>query len=112
MATKSWRTEDWVAVYLGFFVILATLVLFRTKWVDLAQVAPLFRWTTDGQIASRAASWVPALEGHRPGGPGQGSRRGWRPEPRRSSQALAEGRAPGDREVGRSRSRRPAAATP
>ena len=38
-------------------------MLFNTKWVDLAQVAPSFRWTTDGQIALRAASWVPALEG-------------------------------------------------
>ena len=39
----SWRTEDWVAVYLGFLVILATLVLFSTKLIDLGQVAPSFR---------------------------------------------------------------------
>jgi uncharacterized integral membrane protein (TIGR00698 family) len=59
----SWRTEDWVAVYLGFLVILATLVLFNTKLIDLGQVAPSFRWTTDAQLASRAPDWNAALEG-------------------------------------------------
>jgi len=58
----SWRTEDWVAVYLGFLVILATLVLFNTKLIDLGQVAPSFRWTTDAQLASRAPEWNAALE--------------------------------------------------
>jgi len=58
----TWRTEDWIAVYLGFFVILATLVLFNTKLIDLGQVAPSFRWTTDAQIASRAPDWNAALE--------------------------------------------------
>jgi uncharacterized integral membrane protein (TIGR00698 family) len=57
----SWRTEDWVAVYLGFLVILATLVLFNTKLIDLGQVAPSFRWTTDAQLASRAPEWSAAL---------------------------------------------------
>jgi uncharacterized integral membrane protein (TIGR00698 family) len=60
--SRTWRTEDWVAVYLGFFVVLATLVLFNTKAVELSQIAPTFRWTTDAQLASRAASWVAALE--------------------------------------------------
>jgi len=59
----TWRTEDWIAVYLGFFVILATLVLFSAKLIDLGQVAPSFRWTTDAQIASRAPDWNAALEG-------------------------------------------------
>ena len=59
---RTWRTEDWIAVYLGFFVVLATLVLFNTKAVELSQIAPTFRWTTDAQLASRAASWVAALE--------------------------------------------------
>src|SRR5262249_60278822 len=58
----TWRTEDWIAVYLGFFVILATLVLFNTKLIDLGQLAPSFRWTTDAQIASRAPDWSAALE--------------------------------------------------
>jgi uncharacterized integral membrane protein (TIGR00698 family) len=59
---RTWRTEDWIAVYLGFFVVLATLVLFNTKAVDLSQIAPSFRWTTDAQLASRATGWVTALE--------------------------------------------------
>ena len=59
---RTWRTEDWIAVYLGFFVVLATLVLFNTKAVDLSQIAPTFRWTTDAQLASRATAWVAALE--------------------------------------------------
>ena len=58
----TWRTEDWIAVYLGFFVILATLVLFNSKSIDLGQLVPSFRWTTDGQIASRAPDWSAALE--------------------------------------------------
>jgi uncharacterized integral membrane protein (TIGR00698 family) len=61
--SRKWRTEDWVAVYLGFFVVAATLVLFNTKLVDLGQIAPSFRWTTDSQIASRAVSWSAALDG-------------------------------------------------
>ena len=52
-----------MAVYLGFLVILATLVLFSTKLIDLGQVAPSFRWTTDAQLASRAPEWNAALEG-------------------------------------------------
>src|SRR5262245_767831 len=59
----SWRTEDWVAVYLGFFVILATLVLFNSKLLDLGQVSPSFRWTTDAQLASRRPEWAATLEG-------------------------------------------------
>ena len=50
-------------MYLGFLVILATLVLFSTKLIDLGQVAPSFRWTTDAQLASRAPEWNAALEG-------------------------------------------------
>src|ERR1041385_3548024 len=58
----TWRTEDWIAVYLGFFVILATLVLFNSKSIDLGQLVPSFRWTTDGQIASRAPDGSAPLE--------------------------------------------------
>ena len=50
-----------MAVYLGFLVILATLVLFNTRLIDLGQVAPSFRWTTDAQLASRAPDWSAAL---------------------------------------------------
>src|SRR4030095_9136038 len=60
--SRTWRTEDWVAVFLGFLVVLGTLLLFNTKAIDLGQVAPSFRWTTDQQLASRAPAWVAALQ--------------------------------------------------
>ena len=64
MATaQKWRTEDWVAVYIGFFIIVAALVVFSAKLFDLGQVRSTFRWTTDGQIASRAADWTASLDG-------------------------------------------------
>jgi len=62
-ASNKWRTEDWIAVYLGFLVIIVTLAAFSWKFIDLANVRPTFRWTTDGQIASRTADWSTALEG-------------------------------------------------
>jgi len=62
MAAKTWRTEDWVAVYLGFFIIAAALVIFSQKFFDLGQVRSTFRWTTDSQISARAAGWSTALD--------------------------------------------------
>ena len=63
MTQQKWRTEDWVAVYLGFFIIVAALVIFSAKLFDLGQVRSTFRWTTDGQIAARAPDWTAALDG-------------------------------------------------
>jgi len=62
MAAQKWRTEDWVAVYLGFLIIVVTLAAFSGKFVDLKNVGSSFRWTTDGQLAARAASWNAALD--------------------------------------------------
>jgi uncharacterized membrane protein YadS len=62
MASSKWRTEDWIAVYLGFIVIIITLAAFSWKFIDLGNVTSSFRWTTDGQIASRTAGWSAALE--------------------------------------------------
>ncbi|MBI3068416.1 MAG: putative sulfate exporter family transporter [Betaproteobacteria bacterium] len=62
MAAKEWRTEDWVAVYLGIFVIAATLVVFSGKIFDLRSVNVSFRWTTDAQIVSRTPGWNSALD--------------------------------------------------
>jgi uncharacterized integral membrane protein (TIGR00698 family) len=60
--SAKWRTEDWIAVYLGFIVIIVTLAAFSWKFVDLRQLTSSFRWTTDGQIASRTADWSAALQ--------------------------------------------------
>ena len=63
MAAQKWRTEDWVAVYLGFFIIVFALAAFSWKFVDLGLARSTFRWTTDAQIASRAPGWSAALDG-------------------------------------------------
>ena len=61
-ATRQWRTEDWTAVLLGFVVIAAVLLAFQWKVVDLRNVVPSFRWTTDSQIASLTPGWIDALD--------------------------------------------------
>jgi hypothetical protein len=60
-AAPRWRTEDWVAVVLGFLVITAVLLAVQWKVFDLRNVVPTFRWTTDGQIASQTPGWTAAL---------------------------------------------------
>jgi len=63
MATQKWRTEDWVAVYLGFLIIILTLAAFSGKFFDLRAVGSSFRWTTDAQLAARAPGWSAQLDG-------------------------------------------------
>ena len=45
VSAKTWRTEDWIAVVLGFLVIALVLVAFQWKMVDLRNLVPTFRWT-------------------------------------------------------------------
>jgi uncharacterized integral membrane protein (TIGR00698 family) len=40
-----WKTEDWLAVWVGFLIIVAILA-------GLAVTIPKFKWTTDGEFAS------------------------------------------------------------
>ena len=63
MGTRTWRTEDWVAVYMGFFIIAVVLAAFSGKWLDLGVARSTFRWTADAQIASSAPGWRAAAEG-------------------------------------------------
>lgn len=58
---RHWRTEDWIAVVLGFLVITAVLLTFQWK-VDLRNIVPSFRWTTDAQIAALTPGWSNALD--------------------------------------------------
>src|SRR5262245_8900478 len=60
--TTSWRTEDWIAVVLGFAVIIATLAAFHWKVVDLRNIVPSLRWTTDAQIAQSTPGWIDSLD--------------------------------------------------
>jgi hypothetical protein len=52
VATGSRRSEDWMAVLLGFLVIGAVLTVFHWKIADLRDIVSTYRWTTDVQIAS------------------------------------------------------------
>jgi uncharacterized integral membrane protein (TIGR00698 family) len=61
-AARWWRTEDWIAVFLGLLVIASVLAAFHWKLVDLRNVVPNFRWTTDSQIASMAPDWIASLD--------------------------------------------------
>ena len=61
-AAKRWRTEDWIAVVLGFIVIVTTLAVFQLKVADLRSVVPNLRWTTDSQLASLTPDWTAALD--------------------------------------------------
>ena len=38
MAAKNWRTEDWVAVYLGFLIIILTLAAHSGGFINLKNV--------------------------------------------------------------------------
>ena len=61
-APQGWRTEDWMAVVLGFVVIVLVLALFHWK-VDLRNhVVSTYRWTTDGQLESRTPGWITSLD--------------------------------------------------
>jgi uncharacterized integral membrane protein (TIGR00698 family) len=62
MAARTWRTEDWVAVYLGFFIIAVILAAFSWKWFELGGLRPTFRWTADSQIASSVPGWKASLD--------------------------------------------------
>lgn len=61
-ARKSWRTEDWIAVVLGFLVITTTLVAFQWKIFDLRNLVPTLRWTTDAQVVALTLGWRQSLD--------------------------------------------------
>src|ERR1043165_1327977 len=60
--SRYWRTEDWIAVVLGFLVITAVLLTFQWKVADLRSVVPTLRWTTDEQVALLTPGWNKALD--------------------------------------------------
>src|ERR1044072_1425102 len=61
-ASRVWRTEDWIAVVLGFLVITAVLLAFQWKVTDRRNVVATFRWTTNEQVALLTPSWNRALD--------------------------------------------------
>jgi len=62
VAASGWRTEDWIAVILGFLVIAVVLAAFQWKVVDLRNFVQTYRWTADSQIASFSPGWNQSLD--------------------------------------------------
>src|ERR1044072_8774984 len=60
--SRYWRTEDWIAVVLGFLVITAVLLTFQWKVADLRNVVPTLRWTTNEQVELLTPNWNNALD--------------------------------------------------
>src|SRR5512134_1655575 len=57
-----WKYEDWMAVWVGFFIIALALVLNQYKVIDMTKVTPNYKWATDGQITDRAAKWNGSID--------------------------------------------------
>ncbi|OGW51856.1 MAG: hypothetical protein A2Z50_01280 [Nitrospirae bacterium RBG_19FT_COMBO_42_15] len=54
--------EDWIAVWLGFLIIALILLSTSQFKFDTKSISPSFKWTTDGQIASRIDGWNKAAD--------------------------------------------------
>jgi len=50
-----WKTEDWLAVWVGFLIILLILA-------GLAVKTPKFKWTTDGEFTTYVAKVGPSID--------------------------------------------------
>jgi uncharacterized integral membrane protein (TIGR00698 family) len=50
-----WKSEDWLAVWIGFFVILVVLAGLTVK-------PPKFKWTTDGEFKGLLTEMAPQVE--------------------------------------------------
>ncbi len=57
-----WKNEDWLAVWIGFFIILAILFVYQFKLFNLSSLSTNFKWTTDAQVASRIDKWKSAVD--------------------------------------------------
>ena len=55
-----WKKEDWLAVWLGFFIIALMLVLIGLGGLKI--LTPKFKWTTAGELASFIRDTSPAVE--------------------------------------------------
>ena len=53
--TSLWKKDEWVAVWLGFFIIIISLAGFQVT-------IPKFKWTTDGEFANFAAETLPVVQ--------------------------------------------------
>src|SRR3989304_3323237 len=79
------KTEDWLAVWLGFLIIVLVLAGVRPD-------VPKFRWATDSGVAATAAGQKPAAdkvgkEAHAQGAKGRAGAAGLRPRRPRETPA-------------------------
>lgn len=56
------KNEDWLAVWIGFLLIVLVLAAYQWKLIDLKKVNPSFKWATNGQIDSRADKWTSTID--------------------------------------------------
>lgn len=56
------HTEDWLAVWIGFLILVFIVAAYKGKWMDLKELSPTHKWATDGQIASRIDKWTKAID--------------------------------------------------
>ncbi len=58
------KSEDWMAVWIGFLIIILAIVFFKNDIMDLKkQLQPSLKWATDGQVASRVSKWNSWIDG-------------------------------------------------
>ena len=58
------KSEDWMAVWIGFLIIVLAIVIFKNDIMDLKkQLQPTLKWATDGQVASRVDKWSSWIDG-------------------------------------------------
>jgi uncharacterized membrane protein YadS len=54
--------EDWIAVIVGFLAIVTILVAHHWKAIDLRNLVPSYRWTTDHQIVALTPKWIESVD--------------------------------------------------
>lgn len=57
------KSEDWMAVWIGFLIIVLGIAFFKGNVMDLKKIPSAFKWTTDNQVTSRAEKWTKIIDG-------------------------------------------------
>src|SRR4030067_1441572 len=57
------KSEDWMAVWIGFLIIVLGIAFFKGDLIDLKKIPAAFKWTTDSQVTSRADKWTKIIDG-------------------------------------------------
>jgi uncharacterized membrane protein YadS len=57
-----WKTEDWLAVWIGFLVIIGAIFLYKWTSVEVPKLKINYRWTTQGQLVSQGDKWTKSVD--------------------------------------------------